>query len=182
MSVVCAKISKDSITIAADSGAWSGDDTVAGICRPKLVKIDDNFAIGGCGNLGEVYAFQRYATSHRPTESTEETIFKLMLDFYEWWNRAEEIVRPGSASADAKERPASNEYLIALDGNLFTCEGTYVAQVACFDAIGAAAHSARTSLVHGLDPVTAVSTASLVHPFVELPVASFTIPRQVADK
>lgn len=106
----------------------------------------------------------------------------MLLCFYELWNRAEEIVHPGSTSADAKERLASNEYLIVLDGNLFSCEGTYVAKVARFDAIGAAAHSARTSLLHGFDPITAVSTASLVHTFVELPVVSYVIPRQVIQE
>lgn len=50
MSVVCAKVTTEEIIIASDSGAWSGDDTVVGIGRPKLVQIDENFVIGGCGN------------------------------------------------------------------------------------------------------------------------------------
>lgn len=184
MSVVCAKITPDSIHIAADSGIYCGDHIKTGERSAKLRKIDDNFAIGGVGDLGEIAALFRYASDHRPQTNTEQGVFMFLRDFYLEWH--EDKAAFYSKAEFAKENPEedANDYLIVLDGCLFSCSGHCVVQAHSFDAIGAGAPFARTSLLLGNEPTTAVSNAIQLCAFVHPPIVSYRFPastRQVDE-
>lgn len=166
MSVVCAKIYDDYISIASDSGVYAGDSRVPSITIEKILHIADNFLIGVCGEVSEMNLMKWFAQDHRPTENTERGIFNFMRDFFEFCANEKRNFPTGNADDD---NPV-NEYLIIYHGKLYKCEGVFVSKVAQYAAIGAGSPYALTALSLGHDCVEAVRIASELCVYVHTPV------------
>lgn len=80
MSVVCAKVYKDKIVIAADSIVVSGwtKDTKQDFV--KLKKIND-MILGGSGTCEEQSVMWHYVKTHRPNSGDEKSVLDFMTEF-----------------------------------------------------------------------------------------------------
>lgn len=164
MSVVCAKIYDNYITIASDSGVYASDTRIPSTTIEKLLHIDEDFIIGVCGDVGEMNLMRWFAQEHRPVENTEQGIFHFMGEFAEFCR--EELAPFGEDEGPE----GANEYLIVYQGKLYGCVGTQVHGINEYAAIGAGAPYALSALVLGKSPCEAVRVASELCVFVHTPV------------
>lgn len=172
MSVVCAKIFDDYISIASDSGVYAGDSRVPSTTIEKILHIADDFLIGVCGDVSEMNLMKWFARDHRPEENTEQGIFHFMRDFFDWC-----VDEKHGFQADEPELPdgvilpkSVNEYLIVYQNKLYCCMGPQVHGITQYAAIGAGAPYALTALSLGHDCVEAVRIASELCVYVHTPV------------
>lgn len=171
MSVVCAKVYDDYITIASDSGVYAGDSVVPGVSVEKILHVADDFIIGVCGDVSELNLMKWFARDHRPIENTEQGIFRFMGEFFGFC--ASE--RHSFPTEDPDEGDTVNEYLIVYGNKLYCCTGTLVNSVAEYAAIGAGSPYAMTALALGHDCIEAVRVASKLCVYVHTPVHWYNV-------
>ena len=166
MSLVCASyVSPTSILFAADSGIFCDDHKTQCSMFKKLKKFSSYFVIGAAGNMDEICAMQRWASSHEPTEG----IFKFMQDFYEDWRAIQRNFPHRS-----EDTAVTTEYLIGYKGTLYACIGAEVRTITptegSYAAIGAGMPYATMALELGCPPDQAVAHTADLCVWVQPPV------------
>ena len=157
MSVVCAKVFKDKIVIAADSivvSGWTKDTKQDFI---KLKKIND-MIIGGSGYCEEQSIMWHYMKTHRPNDNSEKSVLDFMVEFAKWKDEY------------SGNKTVQNNYILAFDGKLFFIEGLFVKEVNDFCAIGAGRDFALAALHLGHPPKEATKVACELSCFVAEPI------------
>lgn len=175
MSVVCAKVYHDHITIAADSCVAAGDFVLPFHGIQKLFSAN-GMIIGTVGMVEEIsvmHSFLSEIHDDMPDEATTYSISCFIREFYAYYKERrgemDELQRP--------EECDTNSFLIVYKGKLFYCKGLEVFEIDDYAAIGSGEQSATTAMFLGQDPEEAVKTASALNVFVRLPVVSFTAER-----
>ena len=157
MSVVCAKVYKDKIMIAADSIVVSGWTKNTKQDFVKLKKIND-MILGGSGYCEEQSIMWHYMKTHRPNDSSEKSVLDFMVEFAKWKDEY------------SGNKTVQNHYILAFDGKLFLIEGLFVSNVKDFCAIGAGEDFALATLHLGHSPKEAVKVACELSCFVSEPI------------
>lgn len=175
MSVVCAKVYHDHITIAADSCVAAGDFVLPFHGIQKLFSAN-GMIVGTVGMVEEISVMQSYLCEIKdsmPNDATPCSISSFIRDYYLYYQdrrgEIDELKRP--------EECDTNSFLIVYKGKLFYCKGLEVFEIEDYAAIGSGEQSATTAMFLGQDPEEAVKTASALNVFVRLPVVSFTAER-----
>lgn len=163
MSVVCAKVDKDHITIAADSIVIRDDLKRANF--KKLQKIHD-VIVGGCGAAEELSLFFEFVKIHHaPKEVSIKGIQDYMLLFSAMKNQY------------TNEPKIENAYIIVVDNRVFEIDGMFVQEVFNYTAIGEGDVYALSALHLGHTVEEAVQVACELCCFVSEPIVKFTIER-----
>lgn len=135
MSVVAVKVTKNKITIGADSilvSGWTQEkDKLA-----KLNKVND-IIIGDCGDAQEGGLFLIYCKTRKPREASVEAMIEFMVEFQEWYKNKTD------------ESKLSNQYIIVFDSKAFVIEGFWCKEVTDYTAIGAGMDFALAALYLG---------------------------------
>lgn len=158
MSVVCAKVYKDEIVLAADSilvRGWSSKTTEHTFS--KLNKVN-GIIIGSCGFAQEHSLMTHYMETHKPKNATTKAILDFMVEFTKWKKDYE-------TSAEIK-----NCYIIAFDGKCFEVSCLFVTEIETYSAIGAGEDFAMAALYLGHSPKEAVKVACDLSCFVAEPI------------
>lgn len=159
MSIVCCRVGNLGYTIAADSitvrgyTQRKGDDSRFS----KLTEVN-NLIIGGVGIAEETSLLCLFARTRRPSEAEEWAVVDWLSEFAEW--KQKKINKPG----------LENHYLLGIERKVFSVMGWHVAEVSCYEAIGAGMDFALGALVLGNSAITAVETAIKLCIYCEGPV------------
>lgn len=180
MSVVCAKIYPDHITIASDSGVYTGDSVVPSTTIEKVLHIANDFIVGVCGDVSETNLMKWFAEQNRPKENTEHGIFHFMSQFFEFCTEEKSgfMVEPDDGDSPIIMPRSPNEYLIVYEDKVYCCIGPQVHGITEYAAIGAGSPYALTALSLGHDCREAVEIASKLCVYVHTPVREFQVSTQ----
>lgn len=165
MSVVCARVYKDKIVMAADSIVvkWGENKDISGNFL-KMRRIND-VLIGSSGGATEASLMWHYMATHNPFGSTEKDVLEYMVEFSRW---KKELTGDGKVE---------NQYLIAFGGKLFCVYGIFVTEVKEFESIGHGMFYANAVMHMGHSPREAVKVACDMDCFVAEPIIEETMPR-----
>jgi ATP-dependent protease HslVU (ClpYQ) peptidase subunit len=152
MSVVAARKYPDKLVFASDSIRVSGylkeTSRITGDEQGKLFEVND-LVIGSVGLIMELSFMQIFARNHRPAHPTVESVLDFIVEFYAW----------AKAKDDTFKR--RNEYLIAVEGEIFRIVDSYlVEKINEFSAIGAGEHFALTAMYLDKSPQEAIAIAN----------------------
>ncbi len=156
MSVVAVKISKNKITIGADSilvSGWTQE-------KDKLAKLNEvnGLIIGDCGDAQEGALFLVFCKTRKPREASVEALVEFMSDFQDWMNDK------------IGETKLSNQYIIVIDKKVFMMEGFFIKEINDYTAIGAGMDFALTCLALGHSVEKAIEMACHFSIYCEKPV------------
>ncbi|MEG1044799.1 MAG: hypothetical protein RSF81_08530 [Oscillospiraceae bacterium] len=157
MSVVCAKVYKDKIKMAADSIVVRGysKDTKGDFV--KLQKINE-MIIGSSGNCDECSIMWQYMKTHKPAKSDERAVLDFIIEFSRWKRDL------------TGDNSLINAYILAFDGKLFFIQGMFVNEIKDYCAIGAGEDFANAALYLGHTPREAVKVACELSCYVAEPI------------
>jgi hypothetical protein len=115
MSVVAVKVTKDKITIGADSilvSGWTQE-------KDKLAKLNEinGMIIGDVGDAQEGALFLIYCKTRKPREASVEALVEFMSEFQDWM------------SSKIDETKLENQYIIVLEKKAFMMEGFFIKEV-----------------------------------------------------
>ncbi len=164
MSVVAVKITKDKISIAADSitvwGAtqWKGDATKA----TKLFKVNE-MIVGAGGSCEEATLFQLFLQTTKPARTDELAILDLLSQFSTWKNN--KIAKPDLV----------NHYILIYKKKVFIIVGWDVDIVTKYYALGAGMDFALAALYLGHSPKKAVKVATELSIYCEAPIVEYEV-------
>jgi ATP-dependent protease HslVU (ClpYQ) peptidase subunit len=135
MSVVAVKVTKDKITIGADSilvSGWTQE-------KDKLAKLNEinGMIIGDVGDAQEGALFLIYCKTRKPREASVEALVEFMSEFQDWM------------SSKIDETKLENQYIIVLEKKAFMMEGFFIKEVTDYTAIGAGMDYALSALYLG---------------------------------
>lgn len=159
MSLVCAKIDNNTISIAADSIIVK--DGLKRSNFKKLLNIN-NMIIGGCGTAEELSLFFEFVKDHKPLEPTIRGIHDFLLEFSK------------ILSTYIDDSTIKNSYIIVYEDHVFEVEGMFVQEVFDYVAIGDGEDFALTALYLGHSVEEAVKVAAAFCCNVSLPVVEYT--------
>lgn len=163
MSVVCAKVYKDKIIMAADSQVTTGGHLIK-ITNFAKIKELNGMIIGTVGSATEASLMWQYAKTHKPDDSDEKDVLTFIVEFAKW-----------KKDYDG-DTTVNNNYLIAYGGNLFSTSGLFVDKVESFQAIGCGMYFGITALHLGKTPREAVEIACKLDCFVGEPIVEYEMP------
>ena len=167
MSVVCARVYKDRIEMAADSICVWGEsimpDADKKIC--KLTKTDNDMVIGGVGLCEETSLLFHYIKTHTIETVNEKGILDYFIEFRRW---------KANLTGDNSMK---NLFMIAYDGKCFCIEKMLVYEINNYLAIGAGRDYANGAMYMGASPREAVKAACDLCAFVAEPIICYSIPR-----
>ena len=160
MSVVAVKITKEQISISADSIIMKGD-----LKRNNFKKLHScrNITVGGCGNVQELSIFFEFINSHEPSSATSSDIQRFMKVFAEYKEQL---------TGDSK---LENEYIIVFKQHVFEVDGFFVQEVTDYAAIGEGEVYALAALVLGHTAEEAVKVACDLSCYASEPIISYTV-------
>jgi ATP-dependent protease HslVU (ClpYQ) peptidase subunit len=135
MSVVAVKVTKNKITIGADSilvSGWTQE-------KDKLAKLGEvnGMVVGDVGNAQEGALFMVFCKTRKPREASVDALIEFMSEFQDWLNKK------------IGETTLKNEYIIVFDGKAFLMEGFYIKEITDYTAIGAGMDFALAALYLG---------------------------------
>jgi len=135
MSVVAIRVTKNKITIGADSiivSGWTQE-------KDKLAKLNEinGMIIGDVGDAQEGGLFLLFCKTRKPREASSDALIEFMSDFQDWMNDK------------IGEVKLNNQYIIVLEGKAFVMEGFYIKEVTDYTAIGAGMDFALSALYLG---------------------------------
>lgn len=157
MSVICVKVYKKEIVIAADSILVRGWSKETNHTFSKLNKIN-GIILGSCGLAQEHSLMVHYMETHKPKNATNKSILDFMVEFTKWKKDYE-------SNVDIK-----NSYIIAFDGKCFDVNYLFVKEIETYAAIGAGEDFAMAALYLGHTPKEAVKVACELSCFVAEPI------------
>ena len=156
MSVVAVKVTKNKITIGADSilvSGWTQE-------KDKLAKLNktNGMVIGDCGDAEEGALFLLFCKTRKPREASVDAIVEFMSEFQDWMNNK------------TGESKLSNQYILIIEKKAFMIEGFFIKEVTDYTAIGAGADFALPCLALGHDVEVAIEMACHFSIYCEKPV------------
>jgi ATP-dependent protease HslVU (ClpYQ) peptidase subunit len=156
MSVVAVKVTKNKITIGADSilvSGWTQE-------KDKLAKLGEvnGMVIGDVGNAQEGALFMVFCKTRKPREASVDALIEFMSEFQDWLNKK------------IGETTLKNEYIIVFDGKAFLMEGFYIKEITDYTAIGAGMDFALAALYLGNSVKEAIKAACHLSVMCEEPV------------
>lgn len=144
MSVIGIKVTKDKITIGADTQVTSGQN------KDKISKIGKaNGIVFGCvGFARDVQLMHLFLQSHKPSSSKEKDLIEFMVEYNEWCRKK-----------DSEHKPYSH-FLFVLDSQAIIIKPDfYTTRVKKFDAIGSGEDFVKTALHLGHHVKDAIKVA-----------------------
>lgn len=156
MSVVAVKVTKNKITIGADSilvSGWTQE-------KDKLAKLNEinGMIIGDVGDAQEGGLFFIYCKTRKPREASVEAMVEFMSEFQEWYRNKTD------------ETKLTNQYIIVFEGKVFVMEGFWCKEVTDYTAIGAGMDFALAALYLGNSVKEAIKAACHLSVFCEEPI------------
>ena len=132
MSVVAVRVTKDKITIGADSiivSGWTQE-------KDKLAKLNkvNGMIVGDVGDAQEGALFLMFCKTRKPREASVEALVEFMSEFQDWMGKKIDVTT------------LTNQYVIILEKKVFMMEGFYIKEVTDFTAIGAGMDFALSAL------------------------------------
>jgi ATP-dependent protease HslVU (ClpYQ) peptidase subunit len=156
MSVVAVKVTKNKITIGADSilvSGWTQE-------KDKLAKLNkaNGIIIGDVGDAEEGALFLLFCKTRKPREASVDAIVEFMSEFQDWMNNK------------TGESKLSNQYILIIEKKAFMIEGFFIKEVTDYTAIGAGADFALPCLALGHSVEVAIEMACHFSIYCEKPV------------
>ena len=156
MSVVAVKVTKNKITIGADSilvSGWTQE-------KDKLAKLNkaNGMIIGDVGDAEEGALFLLFCKTRKPREASVDAIVEFMSEFQDWMNNK------------TGESKLSNQYILIIEKKAFMIEGFFIKEVTDYTAIGAGADFALPCLALGHSIEVAIEMACHFSIYCEKPV------------
>jgi len=156
MSVVAVKVTKNKITIGADSilvSGWTQE-------KDKLAKLNEvnGMIIGDVGDAQEGALFLIFCKTHQPREASVDALVDFMSEFQDWMNKKIEVTN------------LDNQYIIVLDKKVFMMEGFFIKEVTDYTAIGAGMDYALSALYLGNSVKDSIKAACHLSIYCEEPI------------
>jgi hypothetical protein len=156
MSVVAVKVTKNKITIGADSilvSGWTQE-------KDKLAKLNkaNGMIIGDVGDAEEGALFLLFCKTRKPREASVDALVEFMSEFQDWMNNK------------TGESKLSNQYILIIEGKAFMMEGFFIKEITDYTAIGAGADFALPCLALGHDIEVAIEMSCHFSIYCERPV------------
>jgi ATP-dependent protease HslVU (ClpYQ) peptidase subunit len=156
MSVVAVKVTKNKITIGADSilvSGWTQE-------KDKLAKLNEvnGMIIGDVGDAQEGALFLIYCKTRKPREASVEALVEFMSEFQDWM------------SSKIDETKLENQYIIVLEKKAFMMEGFFIKEVTDYTAIGAGMDYALSALYLGNSVKESIKAACHLSIYCEEPI------------
>ena len=156
MSVVAVKVSKNKITIGADSilvSGWTQE-------KDKLAKLNkaNGMIIGDVGDAEEGALFLLFCKTRKPREASVDAIVEFMSEFQDWMNNK------------TGESKLSNQYILIIEKKAFMIEGFFIKEVTDYTAIGAGMDFALSALYLGNSVKESIKAACHLSVYCEEPI------------
>jgi len=156
MSVVAVKVTKNKITIGADSilvSGWTQE-------KDKLAKLNkaNGIIIGDVGDAEEGALFLLFCKTRKPREASVDAIVEFMSEFQDWMNNK------------TGESKLSNQYILIIEKKAFMIEGFFIKEVTDYTAIGAGADFALSALYLGNSVKDSIKAACHLSVYCEEPI------------
>ena len=156
MSVVAVKVTKNKITIGADSilvSGWTQE-------KDKLAKLNkaNGMIIGDVGDAEEGALFLLFCKTRKPREASVDAIVEFMSEFQDWMNNK------------TGESKLSNQYILIIEKKAFMIEGFFIKEVTDYTAIGAGADFALSALYLGNSVKDSIKAACHLSVYCEEPI------------
>ena len=156
MSVVAVKMTKNKITIGADSilvSGWTQE-------KDKLAKLNkaNGIIIGDVGDAQEGALFLLFCKTRKPREASVDAIVEFMSEFQDWMNNK------------TGESKLSNQYILIIEKKAFMIEGFFIKEVTDYTAIGAGADFALSALYLGNSVKDSIKAACHLSVYCEEPI------------
>jgi len=164
MSVVAIKVSKNKITIGADSILVSHGTTQEKDKFAKLNKVND-IIIGDVGDAQEGGLFLMFCKTRKPREANVDAIIEFMSDFQDWMRKKTD------------ESKLSNEYILVIEKKAFLVEGFFVKEITDYTAIGAGMDFSLAALYLGNSVKESIKAACHLSVYCEEPINIMEVNR-----
>jgi ATP-dependent protease HslVU (ClpYQ) peptidase subunit len=156
MSVVAVKVTKNKITIGADSilvSGWTQE-------KDKLAKLNktNGIIIGDVGDAEEGALFLLFCKTRKPRESSVDALVEFMSEFQDWMNNK------------TGESKLSNQYIVIIGKKAFMIEGFFIKEVTDYTAIGAGMDFALSALYLGNSVKESIKAACHLSVYCEEPI------------
>ena len=156
MSVVAVKVTKNKITIGADSilvSGWTQE-------KDKLAKLNkaNGIIIGDVGDAEEGALFLLFCKTRKPREASVDALVEFMSEFQDWMNNK------------TGESKLSNQYILIIEKKAFMIEGFFIKEVTDYTAIGAGADFALSALYLGNSVKESIKAACHLSVYCEEPI------------
>lgn len=156
MSVVAVKVTKNKITIGADSilvSGWTQE-------KDKLAKLNkaNGMIIGDVGDAEEGALFLLFCKTRKPREASVDAIVEFMSEFQDWMNNK------------TGESKLSNQYILIIEKKAFMIEGFFIKEVTDYTAIGAGMDFALSALYLGNSVKESIKAACHLSVYCEEPI------------
>ena len=156
MSVVAVKVTKNKITIGADSilvSGWTQE-------KDKLAKLNkaNGMIIGDVGDAEEGALFLLFCKTRKPRESSVDALVEFMSEFQDWMNNK------------TGESKLSNQYIVIIEKKAFMIEGFFIKEVTDYTAIGAGMDFALSALYLGNSVKESIKAACHLSVYCEGPI------------
>jgi ATP-dependent protease HslVU (ClpYQ) peptidase subunit len=156
MSVVAVKVTKNKITIGADSilvSGWTQE-------KDKLAKLNkaNGMIIGDVGDAEEGALFLLFCKTRKPREASVDAIVEFMSEFQDWMNNK------------TGESKLSNQYILIIEKKAFMIEGFFIKEVTDYTAIGAGMDFALSALYLGNSVKDSIKAACHLSVYCEEPI------------
>jgi len=156
MSVVAVKVTKNKITIGADSilvSGWTQE-------KDKLAKLNktNGIIIGDVGDAEEGALFLLFCKTRKPRESSVDALVEFMSEFQDWMNNK------------TGESKLSNQYILIIEKKAFMVEGFFIKEVTDYTAIGAGMDFALSALYLGNSVKESIKAACHLSVYCEEPI------------
>jgi ATP-dependent protease HslVU (ClpYQ) peptidase subunit len=163
MSVVAVKVTKNKITIGADSilvSGWTQE-------KDKLAKLGEvnGMVIGDVGDAQEGALFMVFCKTRKPREASVDALVEFMSEFQDWLNKK------------IDETKLNNQYIIVFDGKAFLMEGFFIKEITDYTAIGAGMDFALAALYLGNSVKDSIKAACHLSVMCEEPVNMIEIEK-----
>lgn len=156
MSVVAVKVTKNKITIGADSilvSGWTQE-------KDKLAKLNkvNGMVIGDVGDAQEGALFLLFCKTRKPSEASVGGLVEFMSEFQDWLDK-----KTGEAKL-------SNEYILIIEKKVFMMEGFFIKEVTDYTSIGAGMDFALSALYLGNSVKDSIKAACHLSVYCEEPI------------
>ncbi len=156
MSVVAVKVTKNKITIGADSilvSGWTQE-------KDKLAKLNkaNGMIIGDVGDAEEGALFLLFCKTRKPREASVDALVEFMSEFQDWMNNK------------TGESKLSNQYILIIEKKAFMIEGFFIKEVTDYTAIGAGMDFALSALYLGNSVKDSIKAACHLSVYCEEPI------------
>jgi ATP-dependent protease HslVU (ClpYQ) peptidase subunit len=156
MSVVAVKVTKNKITIGADSILVYGNTQE----KDKFAKLNEvnGMIIGDVGDAQEGALFLIFCKTRKPREASVEALVEFMSDFQDWLGKK------------IDNTTLENQYVIVLEKKAFMLEGFFIKEITDYTAIGAGMDYALAALYLGNSVKESIKAACHLSIYCEEPI------------